>query len=233
MAPMLTESLPNWHKGMPELDAGPIRHSWGGFDLGSWGGGSGTRWGGGGSGGRGGRETERKMFDPTPVSIFYHWRTTTVHWKDGTITTVTAMRSDVFTREGGFTAALAKRLYGTKKTLKQIVNAGKVVPVTIAQYNDIVKEDLASLEREDKAAEKKAAKFARQAEARVIAKEKKMIEDEAKAARDEKKAEDRRQKRILRDAERVVAQREYNEEVLAKAKELEQMLDVDERESSD
>jgi len=215
MASMLTGSRPNWQR-MSNFPGGSV---------GSWGG---SIWGGSGGSNKtcDVREPERKMFDPTPVSIFYHWRTTTVHWKDGTITTVTAMRSDVFTREGGFTAALAKRLYGTKKTLKQIVNAGKIVPVTAVQYVAIMKEDLASLEREDKAAEKRAVKFARQSEARVIAEEKKMIEEEAKAARDEKKAEDRRQKRILRDAERVVAQREYNEEVLAKAKELEQMLEV-------
>ena len=176
---------------------------------------------------------KKQGFDPEPKKVFYHWKRTTVHWKDGTITTVNAMPGDKFSYEAGFLACLGERLFGSKKVYRDLVlpegkkSVASVVPVTLKQQKAYVEQESSRIEKDLADARVKHAKMVKKAEALALAAEKKMVEEEAKAARDEKKAENRRQKRILRDAQRIVDQREYNDEVMEMVDELETLLSVE------
>ena len=59
-----------------------------------------------------------------PVKIIYNPPATIVFWEDGTKTVVKAMEGTVFNPYHGFTAALAKRVYGSSTRVNKIVQNG-------------------------------------------------------------------------------------------------------------
>jgi hypothetical protein len=60
----------------------------------------------------------------TPKHIIYNQTTTIVEWTDGTKTVVHCAENDDFTEDGGFCAALAKKIYGERaKYMKFVKNA--------------------------------------------------------------------------------------------------------------
>lgn len=59
-----------------------------------------------------------------PVKIIYNPPATIVFWEDGKKTVVKAMEGTVFNPYHGFTAALAKRVYGSSTSVNKIVHNG-------------------------------------------------------------------------------------------------------------
>jgi hypothetical protein len=73
----------------------------------------------------------KKLF--TPKQIIYNNNCTVVIWKDGLRTIVHCADNDDFTEDGGFCAALAKKIYGER-----------------AKYMKFVKKATHQIKREDK-----------------------------------------------------------------------------------
>lgn len=64
-----------------------------------------------------------------PTRVIFNNPATIVFWNDGTKTIVKCSEHDIFTKEGGFAAALAKKMYktgGIKKILKDAVDQKEV-----------------------------------------------------------------------------------------------------------
>ena len=66
------------------------------------------------------------MVKPTPDRIIYNDRTTIVYWEDGTKTTSRCMDGDPFSKEAGFLACLAKKVYGGHNQYKKYVKNAQV-----------------------------------------------------------------------------------------------------------
>ena len=62
----------------------------------------------------------------TPDRIIYNDRTTIVYWEDGTKTTSRCMDGDPFSKEAGFLACLAKKVYGGHNQYKKYVKSAQV-----------------------------------------------------------------------------------------------------------
>lgn len=60
-----------------------------------------------------------------PTKVIFYNPATVVFWNDGTKTIVKCSKNDIFTKEGGFAAALAKKMYGNGG-LKKIMKEAKV-----------------------------------------------------------------------------------------------------------
>lgn len=78
------------------------------------------------------KETEKMPYEkvdillmPEPQKIFFRNPTTIVFWKDGTVTSVRCAKDDVFTEFGGYTAALAKKMYGNHSDISRIIEKAR------------------------------------------------------------------------------------------------------------
>lgn len=67
---------------------------------------------------------------PTPMRICYDGLTTVVFWEDGTVTSVRCSEEDKdkFSEYSGFTAALAKKMYGTHSDVVHLIEKKRAKP---------------------------------------------------------------------------------------------------------
>jgi len=67
---------------------------------------------------------------PTPMRICYDGLTTVVFWEDGTVTSVRCSEEDKdkFSEYSGFTAALAKKMYGTHSDIARLIEKKRAKP---------------------------------------------------------------------------------------------------------
>ena len=67
---------------------------------------------------------------PTPMRICYDGLTTVVFWEDGTVTSVRCSEEDKdkFSEYSGFTAALAKKMYGTHSDIVRLIEKKRAKP---------------------------------------------------------------------------------------------------------
>lgn len=67
---------------------------------------------------------------PTPMRICYDGLTTVVFWEDGTVTSVRCSEEDKdkFSEYSGFTAALAKKMYGTHGDIVRLIEKKRAKP---------------------------------------------------------------------------------------------------------
>lgn len=74
-----------------------------------------------------------------PVKIIYNPPATIVFWEDGKKTVVKAMEGTVFNPYHGFTAALAKRVYGSSTRVNKIVRNGhQAYRYTLLQLSEVM-----------------------------------------------------------------------------------------------
>lgn len=64
----------------------------------------------------------------TPVRIISNFPVTVVFWKDGTKTIVRCAKGDEYSVYSAFTAALAKKIFGSNSKLKKTIEKVTVVP---------------------------------------------------------------------------------------------------------
>lgn len=69
----------------------------------------------------------RIMSIPQIKKIYFNNKHTTIEWSDGVKTTVGCMEGQEFDEYGGFTAALAKRLFGSSSAAIRFMNEHKEV----------------------------------------------------------------------------------------------------------
>ena len=60
-------------------------------------------------------------YRPIPKQVIFRNPLTIVNWQDGTKTIVKCMESDVFNKEMGFYACLAKKIYGGHNPYKKFI----------------------------------------------------------------------------------------------------------------
>lgn len=75
-------------------------------------------------------EMKNILFMPEPQKIFFRNPTTIVFWKDGTVTSVRCSKDDVFTEFGGYTAALAKKMYGNHSDIAHAIEKARAKDTT-------------------------------------------------------------------------------------------------------
>ena len=66
-------------------------------------------------------EKEKNSSNPFAVKHIDFGRKTTVYWEDGTQTVVRCARDTEFSEYAAFTAALAKKIYGTNTAINKLV----------------------------------------------------------------------------------------------------------------
>lgn len=82
--------------------------------------------------------------------LIYHGPATIVYWADGEKTVVKCMDGDTFDPMAGFCAALAKKVYGSTGTVKQIIKASgyensKALPFQSESVKDIATRSMSML----------------------------------------------------------------------------------------